>query len=353
MVRRLKIGIYSPYLDTLGGGEKYIFDIAVCLSSEHNVYVFWDDRLIASKAEKRFSLKLDKVNFTSNIFKKKNTLKTLLVSREFDIIFYLSDGSMPLLLSKKNFVIFQFPINWVKVNPLFKLKLSRIYKLICYSDFVKKSLFSKLKKDTLVIPPFIDLKKDAKIRKENIILTVGRFTKGMNMKKQEVLIDMFKKMCDEGLKSWKLVVAGSYREEDRDFFKDLVEQSNNYPIEVLGNISYSSLLDNYNKAKIYWHATGFGEDLENSPERAEHFGITTVEAMRCGAVPVVINAGGQIEIVRNNVSGYLWNTLEELKSKTNSLIKNESVMKKMSKEAEKESLRFNKEEFCKEIISLI
>lgn len=353
MVRRLKIGLYSPYLDTLGGGEKYLFDIASCLSSQNDVYIFWNDDSIIPKAEKRFDLKLGKIILAPNIFYKKNTLKTLLLSHKFDVMFYLSDGSMPFLLSKKNYVIFQFPVNWVKINPLLKLKLSRVSKLICYSGFVKKNLLEKFNKKTIIIPPFIDIKKKNKNKKENIILTVGRFTKGMNMKKQEVLINAFKKMCDEGLRSWKLVVAGSYREEDRDFLESLISQSKKYPIEVLGNISYSDLLGLYDKAKIYWHATGFGENLERNPERAEHFGITTVEAMRCGAVPVVINAGGQTEIVRNNVSGFLWDSLDELEDKTYSLINDESLLEKMSKESEKESLRFSKEEFCEEINGLI
>ena len=124
MARRLKIGLYSPYLDTLGGGEKYLFDIASCLSSEYDVYIFWDDNSILSKAEKRFDLKLEKITLTPNIFSKKNAQKTLLVSRKFDVMFYLSDGSMPFLLSKKNYVIFQFPVNWVRINPLLRLKLS-------------------------------------------------------------------------------------------------------------------------------------------------------------------------------------------------------------------------------------
>ena len=48
----------------------------------------------------------------------------------------------------------------------------------------------------------------------------------------------------------------------------------------------------------------------------EHFGITTVEAMAAGCVPVVINKAGQREIVEDGVSGFLWNTWGELKDRT-------------------------------------
>ena len=55
----------------------------------------------------------------------------------------------------------------------------------------------------------------------------------------------------------------------------------------------------------------------------EHFGITTVEAMSFGAVPIVINKGGQKETVKEEVSGYRWNTEEECITKTLKVIENE------------------------------
>jgi hypothetical protein len=41
----MKIGIYSPYLDTVGGGEKYMLTIAEGFSKENNVDVFLDSHL--------------------------------------------------------------------------------------------------------------------------------------------------------------------------------------------------------------------------------------------------------------------------------------------------------------------
>ena len=353
MVSRLKIGFYSPYLDTLGGGEKYLFDIAGYLSSKHNVFIFWDNNLIASKAEKRFDIKLNQIHFIPNIFNKRNAFKTSLKSRDFDVIFYVSDGSIPLLFSKKNFVILQFPVNWVKVNPLLKLKLLHVNKLICYSEFVKKSLIEKFKRETIVIPPFIDIEKKEKTKKENIILSVGRFTKAMNTKKQEVLIDVFKKMFESGLKDWKLILIGSYREEDVDYFEQIKKLASGFPIEVLGNISHDELINYYNKSKIYWHAAGYGEDLDTYPEKAEHFGISTVEAMTTGSVPLVFNGGGQKEIVEDKKDGFLWENTEELAVLTTKLIKSPNVFSVMSSQAKKISERFSKEVFCRRIENLV
>lgn len=345
----MKIGIYSPYLDTLGGGEKYILSAAECLKKDSEVTIFWNDLSIVSKAEARFDLNLKDIVFAPNIFQSKNLLKKFLKTKPFDSFIYVSDGSIPFLYSKNNIVLFQFPVPWVKSNsPLQKTKFRRVNHFICYSEFVKKYIDNKFKTNAVVIPPpvYIEIKK---INKENIILSVGRFTKAMNTKKQEVLIDAFKKMYETGLRNWKLVLVGSYRPEDIDYFEDIKKRAANFPIEVLGNVSYDDLVSYYNKSKIYWHAAGFGEDLDKHPERAEHFGISTVEAMITGNVPLVFNGGGQKEIVEDKKDGFLWNSADELIDLTAKLIKDPDMLASISFVARKISKRFSKEVFCNRI----
>lgn len=353
MPRKLRVGLFTPYLDTLGGGEKYLLNIAQCISLDYDTYIFWDDTAIKKKAEERFNIDLSNVSFHKNIFKNKRNIKNTIATRGFDVIFYVSDGSIPFLFAKKNFIIFQFPVNWIRVNSLLKLKLRKVDKLICYSEFVKKYLVKTFKHETIVIPPFIDLKYDKKTKKENMILSVGRFTQGMNRKKQEVLIDVFKSLCDEGLNKWKLVIAGSYLPEEGVFFNELSKTTSGYPIEIVGNISYSALVDYYGRAKIYWHAAGYGEDLDEHPEVAEHFGITTVEAMAAGAVPIVINAGGQKEIVADGQNGYLWDGLEELREKTLKLAEAPKLIGEMSSRAMLRAKSFSEKKFREDISKLV
>ena len=73
-------------------------------------------------------------------------------------------------------------------------------------------------------------------------------------------------------------------------------------------------------ASIYWHAGGFGEDPQRHPDRFEHFGITVVEAMAAGAVPLVFGAAGPAEIVEHGVNGFHWRTTDELIALTKRLI---------------------------------
>jgi glycosyltransferase involved in cell wall biosynthesis len=70
-------------------------------------------------------------------------------------------------------------------------------------------------------------------------------------------------------------------------------------------------------------------------------------------VPVVINAGGQKEIVTENKNGFLWDSLDELQNKTLSLINDQDLLSKLSKQAEEDAKKFSKEIFCQELNSLI
>ena len=167
------------------------------------------------------------------------------------------------------------------------------------------------------------------------------------------MVDIFKKIVDEGIKNWKLVLVVGLHEMDMPKLKKLQLKGKGYPIEFLRNANKDKLSKIYSKSKIYWHASGYGEDLERNPELAEHFGISTVEAMASGAVPIVINAGGQKEIVENNKNGFLWNSLEELVQKTVTLIKNSELLDKMSKEAVKKSIIFGKDRFCNELMNIV
>ena len=64
----MKIGFYSPYLDTLGGGERYLLTLAAHWSQKDQVEVFWDDPGLKEKMKKRFGLDLEKVTFSPNLF---------------------------------------------------------------------------------------------------------------------------------------------------------------------------------------------------------------------------------------------------------------------------------------------
>lgn len=356
----VKIGIFDPYLDTLSGGEKYMLSIASCLARENEVFIFWDEDKeaeIKQESVRKLNIDLSSIKFCKNIFDKSvSSVTRFFESKNFDAIIYLSDGSIP-LVGTKLFIHFQFPIEWTTGKSLkTKIKLSFVKKIFCNSYFTKSFIDRKLRVKSDVLYPPVDLRAVKNIRKENIILHVGRFdvdSHENNYKKQDVMINLFKKMVDNGLKGWEFKLIVGVKEKDKEKLSKLNETLRGYPIKLLVNISNKILWESYSKAKIYWHATGYGEDLQRHPERAEHFGITTVEAMGAGCVPVVYNAGGQKEIVQDGKSGYLVNNIESFISKTNVLINNEKLLLQISRLSVKESEKFAGNRFCTDLKKII
>ncbi len=352
----MSIGIYDPYLNTLGGGEKYMLTAASCLSQKHSVDVFWDNQNDLNRGSDRFDIDLSKVRRVSNVFNAHHSaIQKILQTSKYDAIFYLSDGSIPFVGSKKLFIHFQFPVEWVHTSSInYKVKLSRVSSIICNSEFTKRYIDKKFRVSSIVLYPPIEIQKFRQPQqKTNTILTVGRYGKlpdGTDYKKQSLLIQAFKKFYkNPKMKNWKLIIVTSFLDRDSQYISDLEKTTHDFPIEILKNVPNKKIIDLYKQSTIYWHASGFGEDLEKNPDRAEHFGISTVEAMAAGAVPVVIQAGGQTEIVTNGVNGFLWNTEEELLKKTEEIIENENLRKSLSKNAQEKAQDFSSERFAKEL----
>ncbi len=344
----------------MSGGEKYVLSAALCLAQDHNVSLFWDpssEDEIKNIAKRKFNFDLSPLKFEKNIFSTQESLISRLAqSLKYDYIFVLSDGSIPTLLCK-TVLHFQSPAEWVQADSWkTKQKMTRVETIVCNSFFTKKYIDRKFKVHSKVVYPPVYIKEtDPGVKKENIILNVGRYgiqNAGSSYKKQEVLIDVFKTMVDKGLKKWELLLAVSISPEDKEKVDILRQKAEGYPVTISVNIDNDSLWNLYAKAKIYWHASGFGEDLQQHPDRAEHFGISTVEAMGKGAVPIVINAGGQPEIVEDGKNGMLWNTEDELVTKTTLVIESPAVWKDLTTNAKESAISFSQHIFCQQIHKL-
>lgn len=348
----MKMGFFSPYLDTFGGGERYVLTLASFLSQKEKIEIFWDDQSIKAPLSRFLKIDLSKTKFKKNIFAQK-TYKKALDTRQYDLIFVLSDGSIPLSLAKRNILHFQVPFILPKPNYSTKLKLRNYQNIISNSQFTKKYIDTSFQVDSKVIYPPVDIKSFVPSKKENIIVSVGRFSATqLHPKKQEVLIEVFKELYKND-SSWKLILVGQAKKEDQKYLRNLKKTSAGFAIRILENLNSDKLREVYSKAAIYWHATGFGEDEIKSPQKMEHFGISTVEASASGAVPIVIGLGGQREIVDHNKTGLLWTTKTQLLEETLSLIANKEKMKKLSDNALKNSKRFSQEIFFKEYEKII
>lgn len=353
-----KIGIYSPYLAMLGGGERYIFSIASTLSQKHQVFLY-ADKDIQEKSRQRFGIPLKQIHFLpEELISKQNLLNKYFTLREHDLFFYMTDGSVFFSGAQKNLLLIQSPLHIPKFNFLNKLKLSN-WRVICYSQFMQDIIRQKWGEDLKIsaLPPCIDIPNNGFMKgesKENIILSVGRFFPYPHDKKHEVLIDIFKSSYKKSFNGWKLVIAGGLTEEGgRVILEKLIRQSKTFPIEIKANLSSKDLTKLYQQAKIYWHAAGFGEDLINHPEKAEHFGIAPLEAMAYGAVPVVFNGGGLKDIISEGAGGYLWDTKEELINKTSRLTTDSALRQQQAHMARQKAQNYSCGKFYAKLEKII
>ena len=352
-----RAAVYSPYLDTIGGGEVYTAAVIQCLiGNGFGVDLFWNSENIIARLRNFLGIDIFQTAINVSGFRlfsqKGKIIEKINLTKKYDLIFYVSDGSIPFLFSQMNILHFQIPMHGVKGRSLVnRIKLMRIHQVICNSRFTKGVIDKEYHLESEVIYPPINITVK-KAKKNNIILSVGRFTQSMHDKRQDVLLQTFKELVDEGLSGWKLVLVGSSA-EGKDMINSLKTFSAGYPVEILTDIKHPELEEEYARAKIYWHAAGYGIDQEKNPERVEHFGIATAESMAAGCVPIVINKGGQPEIVKNGENGYLWDSLDSLKNRTLQLIRSPEVMKKLAAQAGITSRNFSKVTFNKNFTRVI
>jgi len=230
------------------------------------------------------------------------------------------------------------------------------YDLICAnSQFTRRWIRRYWRHDSAVLYPPIDVDAFAPLPKRDIILSVGRFFAGSHNKKHLTMIQAFKRMVDQELSGWQLHLAGGTTpgQVHHDYLKRVRSEAAGSPIHLHPDVPFPELARLYGESKIYWHASGYGEDVEREPIRFEHFGITTVEAMAAGCVPVVIGKAGQLEVVRHGVDGFLWHTLSELQRYTRDLIRDEDRRCEMSQRATERSRAFDRKAFERRLAEIL
>ncbi|MFA6005479.1 MAG: glycosyltransferase family 4 protein [Patescibacteria group bacterium] len=322
----MKAAFYTPYLETLGGGEKYLFDIARVLhENKYDCVFLWHDVEIKKHVLDRFGQEYDFIGIDTE-WQSSSLLSKIARTRKYDVVFFHSDGSYFFSLAKKNFVILQAPTARLLPVSLFNKLKSQKFKPVYYDNFVKH-FFEKKKltdKQYILNPAVSDeyfsLPKN---NKEKMILSVGRFFGHLHSKKQEILIKAFSQAQrnHKEFREYSLILAGSCRPEDHKYLESLKKLSqDNSKIQIFENISFAELKELYAKSTFYWHAAGYGENELLEPEKMEHFGISIIESMAAGCVPLAYNGGGPKEIILHGNSGYLYDKKTELVTYTKKLI---------------------------------
>jgi glycosyltransferase involved in cell wall biosynthesis len=124
-------------------------------------------------------------------------------------------------------------------------------------------------------------------KRENIILVVSRFSPD---KQLENVIEICKILVKDVKIKARMVLVGNIAAGDKKYLEELMRSIRNYDLEnnihFEVDVSFDRLLELMGKSKVYLH-----------PLAGEPFGISIVEAMSAGLIPVVPDEGGYTEFV--------------------------------------------------------
>jgi glycosyltransferase involved in cell wall biosynthesis len=185
------------------------------------------------------------------------------------------------------------------------------------------------------------------------ILSVGRFAPYGNQKRQDVLIEAFRALHRRH-PGWELCLAGATGGDPNNVrhVESLQVQSAGLPVRFVVDAPTREVDELLAGASIYWHAAGYGVDEVRSPDEVEHFGISIVEAMASGAVPLVVRAGGGPEIIDPDRNGRLWDDVGELVQLTSDLIGDPALLARLAGGALARGREFSPERFREDVLRL-
>jgi glycosyltransferase involved in cell wall biosynthesis len=182
--------------------------------------------------------------------------------------------------------------------------------LITNSNYSKAAISQEYNRDdAIVLSPPVDVEKiNSKVKSnqrfdslnysdENCILVICRIEPSKRIENVIYLTQLLKERKIET----KINIVGSFEPFYQKYYNDLIKLVSDSGVsdivEFHIDASLEELVDLMKKSKIFFH-----------PREGEHFGMSIVEAMSAGLIPVVPAIGGQTEFVPRQ---YQYNSLEE------------------------------------------
>lgn len=327
-MKRKTVGLYTPYLDVMGGGEKHILSILkVFDDAGYNAVIFWNSD-VSAEIQSRLKLSFSHLKFEKDL-KSMSFLEKAKKISPLDWLLYVTDGSYFFSPAKKTAIFCMVPEKKLyHLSPLNALKTANAV-FIANSHFTATWLH-KWGISSQVVYPYVsdELFIQEPRRRSPIVLTVGRFFKHLHAKRQQDLIKTFLRFHSQH-PEYVLVLAGGVKEEDKKYLEELRSEFPQPFVLFKTNISFDKLRDLYKNAMMYWHFTGFGIDAQTYPEQVEHLGMTPLEAMASRTVPFCFNAGGPRELIENGKNGFLFNSSDELLKQTSYFLNTPSLQLQM------------------------
>jgi len=181
-------------------------------------------------------------------------------------------------------------------------------------------------------------------RRENTVIVISRFSRGK-------MLETIPVICKHTT-SWKFVVVGSASKESEHIIENLQKSAKDLGVadrlKIVPNAPKKVLLQLLAKSKVYLHVA-----------RNEPFGISVVEAMAMGCVPIVHKSGGvwyDILEARQGYYGYGYDNYSEAPYYIK-MLEDDNVYKELSTRAKERATTFDvkvfKEKFIKKVREVI
>jgi glycosyltransferase involved in cell wall biosynthesis len=360
----MKAAFYSSSLAVGGGGEKYFLSVVeTALEADLESVLLLSPQRPDLGAWERLDLRLSRGGFR---WAPATDATVMHRTAGLDLFVSMSWG-LPLSLASRSVALIQFPSRDLRYpSPICRPPhLARAAKIraqraivrryddiVCNSEYVRHHTIRQLLRTdaTVIYPPVTPITTGGV--KDNMILGVGRF---IAMKRQDALIRAFRRLRQEvpEAQRWSLHLVGVQErtQRGRRYVKDLEALAEGLPVVLYPDAALDVLRDLYSRSSIFWHAAGF--ERHQDPSQQEHFGMSTAEAMASGSVPIVINLGGQPEIVTHGVNGYLWALEGELVRYTADLMNSVAKREALAAAAAQAVRRFNLTRFKGEVRTTI
>ncbi|HMB66945.1 MAG TPA: glycosyltransferase family 4 protein [Candidatus Bathyarchaeia archaeon] len=217
----------------------------------------------------------------------------------------------------------------------YRNRVRRVGILLSVSDFTRGFVAKKWERDSkTVYPPcpVEDYSEFTNVKsRENLVVTIGRIV-------PEKRFHLFIELARIVPKT-RFVAIGSLSDETSAYYDQLKKSAPENVSFVLSPLR--KVRDILGRAIAYVHCA------EN-----EHFGITIVEAMAAGCVPIVHDSGGPKEIVTSDV-GFRWSNLSVAARQIVMLAENDSLRRELSAAASVRARQFRPEVFESEMTRIL
>lgn len=172
--------------------------------------------------------------------------------------------------------------------------------------------------------------------------TIGVVSRLERIKGMDLIVPAFAKVYDRHPEI-KLLIVGDGSQ--RDFMEQQVQNAGlpEESVQFVGRQGQDKLQSFYDQI-----------DILLMPSRSEGFGLTAIEGMARGCVPVVSNTGGLPEVVEDGVSGLLHTpkSVDYIAAKIESVINNPKLFEQLSFGAYNRAQDFSKGKYYKQVEQL-